>query len=79
MKPLTLAEWNEMQGTLAEPFDIEDFKCYYGISDIEFKFAMETTAKLTENGGTEITIIGDDGDGIVIQINNNQITYINAI
>jgi hypothetical protein len=79
MRSLTIAEWNEMQGALPEPFDIEDFKCYYGISDIEFEIAKETTAKLTEDGGTEITIISDEGDGIVIQINNNQITYINAI
>lgn len=79
MRSLTVAEWNEMQGALAEPFEIEDFKFYYEISDIEFEIAMETTAKLTENGETEITIISDEGDGIVIQINNNQITYINAI
>lgn len=77
MKTLTMAEWHELQGILEEPLTIDDFMIIYGISDIEYEVA-EDTSERNENGGTELTFFSDEGDGIKIEIKDDQVTHIYA-
>jgi hypothetical protein len=79
MRTLTTQEWNEMQGILAEPLSIEDFMIIYDISEIEYGIAQETCAGLNENGRTELTFMSDEGDGIKIEVIDDQITHIYAL
>jgi hypothetical protein len=79
MRTLTVAEWHELKGILEEPLSIEDFMIIFDIDDIEYKIAKDTNAKLNDNGRTEITFICDDGDGLKIEIIDDQVTHIYAL
>lgn len=79
MRTLTAAEWQELQGILEEPLAIEDFMIFFDISDTEYEIAKDTNAKLNDNGRTELTFISDEGDGLKIEIIDDQVTHIYAL
>lgn len=79
MRTLTNAEWHELIGILEQPIDIEDFMFFYDISDPEYEIAKNTNAGLNNNGRMELTFISDEGDGIKIEIADNQVTHIYAL
>jgi hypothetical protein len=74
-----MEEWQELQGILEEPLAVEDFMILYDIDDTEYRIAKDTNAKLNDNGRTELTFMSDEGDGLKIEIIDDQVTHIYAM
>ncbi|MHB8125850.1 MAG: hypothetical protein ACYDEJ_09475 [Desulfitobacteriaceae bacterium] len=79
MRILTVAEWHELRGILDNPLTIDDFKLIYGITDVEYEYAEDTTVRLNEYGRTELTFCDDEGDGLKIEINDGKVTHIYSL
>jgi hypothetical protein len=57
---------------------VEDFQIIYGVSEEEFEFAENNDARINESGCKKLIFFDDEGDGIEIIVNGDEVTHIYA-